>query len=842
MHLTEQQLAIVQHDHGPALVFAVAGAGKTTTMVYRIARLVQEARFAPHHILATTFNRSAAQELQSRLEPWPACADVDVRTLHSLGGQIVAVAQRRGYLPQLKAQAFKQVDSATDIVLNKALATARRRKTSYVEELNQLDRQHFLTTLGIWKGQLAYPDLAHAALPAAARRVATQAQAPATRPWYLAFYRLYEEVRAAEGLLTFDDQLMTGWEMLVRHPALLAEFQTRYRCVLVDEFQDINLAQAELLDLLTAPHRNYMVIGDDDQTIYEWRGANPRFILDFERRYRAKVYYMTENFRCKAGPLVLANRVIRHNQQRRAKQLQLTQGFGGVTTVQGHATAERMGQAIAQQVQQAQAQGYGLNQIAVLVRVYAQTPSVEQALMALGLPYVVEGDAPFYRRSEVQTLIDYCRLAYFERLLLAHTALSEEQWTQWESSWRQIYWQPKRYIARDLAQQLVTHVRTTQRPLSEALRHFSAEVRPSIAEKMTQLAEDLLWLAQALPPGPRAQTPAAQILTQLEQRLNFRNYLEAEHGSAESGMAKADTVTAFLEYAQGKGTLMHFLQNLRQLSLSGDEPAADVAGPRVTLTTIFRAKGREWPIVILPHCNEGFLPYKTAHNLEEERRLLYVALTRTQQDLYLHHITEAKVSSFLEEAQHTALLKGVQLLATLLHKAPAQWNASEVAAVAAYTQQLQLQGYFQQWSPWDRATQQQVATMMAGLSTVVTERKLFRRLRLPTNFAEFWRSLWPSRAAQLPAPVPTVRAQPVRHPLSSPQRPHSTATTAEQVPVAAPPAVRWHEGMSVHHSTLGRGVIVSVLDTLTPAVLSVRFDDSGATKRFLADTDQLAVE
>ena len=305
--LTAQQRAIVAHDKGPALVFAVAGAGKTTAMAHRIRRLVQEGIFPPQQILATTFNRSAAEELRNRVSQWEGCAQVEVRTLHALGGSIIARAQQKGHLPTLKANASAQIDSATDTILNKALAAARGQKVSYVEELNHFDRQRFLTTLGIWKGQLAYANLQQAALPPAAATLARQATPPKGLEWYLDLYRLYEEVRLTDGLLTFDDQLMTGWEVLVRHPDLLREIQRRYQCVLVDEFQDVNLAQSELLDLITAPHRNYMAIGDDDQTIYEWRGANADFILNFEQRYRAKIYFMTENFRCTAGQVVLAN-------------------------------------------------------------------------------------------------------------------------------------------------------------------------------------------------------------------------------------------------------------------------------------------------------------------------------------------------------------------------------------------------------------------------------------------------------------------------------------------------------------------------------------------------------
>ena len=847
VQLTEQQRIIVNHKQGPALVFAVAGAGKTTAMAHRIQRLVQDRIFPPQQILATTFNRSAADELRARVGVWPACDPVDIRTLHSLGGAVVMRAYQRGYLPYLKAQAFERIEGATEIILNKTLTVARSRKVAYAEELNHFDRQRFLTTLGIWKGQLAYANLTQTALPVAAHSIARQAEAPKTSPWYLDLYRLYEEVRLSEGLLTFDDQLMTGWELLLRYPVLLREIQQRYQCVLVDEFQDINLVQSELLDLITAPHRNYMAIGDDDQTIYEWRGADANFILNFETRYRAPVYFMTENFRCTAGQVVLANGVIRHNQQRRAKQLQLTRGFGGVTQFQQHANAERMGRVIAEQIKTAQAQGQRLEQIVVLVRVYAQTPPVEQALMAANLPYVIEGEAPFYQRSEVQTLIDYCRLAFTEQRLLAGEPLTPEQLRQFETSWRQVYWQPKRYISRELSQKIVEYVATTGTPLTATLRLFASEAKPTVAEKMTALAETLLWLIAALPGGVRATWSAAQVLTGLEQRIHYRHFLAEESGFAESGIAKADTVSAFLEYAQEKGTLLPFLQTVRQLILRGAQIVQTDRANKVTITTIFRAKGREWPLVIVPHCNEGFFPYKAADNREEERRLLYVAITRARQELHLHALQEAELSSFLVDAQYKQLLVAVRQITEALLKAPATWSTQDFLAMAIHVRQLHLQSYFQHWSDWSTDQQQAVASQMLRFFHTVAERQLFAKLNLAPDFADMWRAMLTSKAAPSTLELPELAQMAPKQEPSFLQRQLSkiftprppTGANTPIPPLLPPSIVQWEVGMRVVHPTLGPGRVIKVLRTLTPPILWVRFDEAGTPQRFPLDTDQL---
>jgi DNA helicase-2/ATP-dependent DNA helicase PcrA len=397
--LTDQQQCIVAHSFGPALVYAVAGAGKTTAMVRRVERLVREQVFAPERILLSSFNRSAVDDLGHALASWPHCRSVARCTLHALGYKIVRDAVYRGFLPTFAHDAVKTNGEEHQLLWD-ARDRARQRGLIASGDLDGLDEQDFLTYMSACKGNLQYPDLATVQLPPAALQIAQQAEAPPDLPWYLDLYALCEEVRRERGWLTFDDMLLLSWEALVCHPVLLSFWQHSYDAVIVDEFQDVNLAQAELLDLLTRQHRNFMAIGDDDQTIYGFRGASMRFFRSFAERYGATIYEMTDTFRCQGAQVVLANRVIAANRDRHPKALVTTKGFAGITALRRASDATAIGHHIVDDIRAAHRAGFRGAEIVVLVRLTAQTPLIEQPLIEAKIPYRVVGEEPFFRRRE----------------------------------------------------------------------------------------------------------------------------------------------------------------------------------------------------------------------------------------------------------------------------------------------------------------------------------------------------------------------------------------------------------------------------------------------------------
>ena len=458
----------------------------------------------------------------------------------------------------------------------------------------------------------------------------------------------------------------------MQHADLLAEAQARYACVLVDEFQDVNLAQSEILDLITQPHRNYMAIGDDDQTIYEWRNASPQFILDFPRRYQARTYLISDNFRCPAAPLMLANALIAHNRERRPKHLSLTRGFEGETAVVMLASVAEQARYIVDRIVAQHRSGAALNDFAVLVRLNAQTPYLEQQLITRGLPYRVS--QPFYARAEIITLINYCRLAWSERHMRSGEVLTRSQLQQFNDAWVDVCNRPKRYITRELREQIARAVPALQQPLSRVLQQasFSME-RDSLVDDLQDLADLIEWLSTQL------DQPAQAVLRELDERLDYQEFLRDNSGFPQTGEGRALSVAAFIEYAHERGSVLDFLQHIRQLAQQKIGQAANDGQDAVTLSTIHHAKGLEWPNVFVPDCNQGTLPFTSERgsNLEEERRLFYVAVTRTKRQLTICAIKSEEPSQFLPEAAYASTLAAARTVEQLLAREPHTWQAAK---------------------------------------------------------------------------------------------------------------------------------------------------------------------
>ncbi len=779
--LTEEQQAIVAHDSGPALVFAVAGAGKTTAMTHRIERLVREQVFPANAILATSFSKSSVKDIKTALSRWPHCGPVQVQTLHAVGWGILRLAQRRGLGREFN---LGSNDEGSDSrLLGMTLGQAWREKVSYAAELDALDRPDFLNYVGVMKANLWYPDVKALDLPPDALAQTAQAPAPPGFSWYPALYGLYEKVRVQEQILTFDDMLLSAWECLHRCPEVLADARRRFACVLVDEFQDVNKVQSEILDLLTFPHRSYMAIGDDDQTIYEWRGADPGFILSFASRYGASKYFIHDNFRSHAAPLALANEVIAKNRRREPKRLSLTRGFGGTLEVHEETSPETQGSHLAQLVKAAFAAGRKPGEIAVLVRLYAQTPPLEQGLLEANIPYKVIGSSPFYARPEVKTLLDYVRLARME--------------DGWETCWSQIANKPARYLSKVFTEEIA---RTVKRGVSlpNALRTAAKDAPAHQAARLGDLADTLHWLKMA-----SDTLPAGAALTLLDKKVGYLEFLRRSSGFPETGQARAANVEAFLRYAQSLPTLAALLAHLSALEAAG---VGNDHSDGVALMTVFRAKGLQWPTVFVPDCNQGIFPYGGPDELEEERRLFYVALTRTQSDLHLHLVKTELPSQFLIEADYKNTLASVGSLGTMLSRPPSEWRTPDVLAVLRLASQLDMARYFGAWHPAGQT--EAAAARMHNLFAAAKSRGLDGPLGLTSAHLSPW-TQFPSSSGPSADAFPDLSEYVPLQPEAAAPQPLNPKTLKI--------------GGRVQHSQHGLGVILAIRgDRLSPR-LEIQF-------------------
>ncbi len=738
---TAEQQAIIQHNTGPALVFAVAGAGKTTTMVSRIERLVREGVFPAKAILATSFSNATVKDIAKALSKWQHCAEVRTMTLHSLGYRLIKRAKQKGYLSDLQ---LKEDGMSTKSILWDVFKDVRRDKPSYYKELDSVDQDDFLNWMSAAKGNLQYPDLADVNLPKHAQEFISAAIAPKALDFYLDLYKRFEVIRRKQKLLSFDDMLLTGWEVMMRHDDILQEVRSFYQCVLVDEFQDVNLAQAEILDKITFPKRNYMAIGDDDQTIYEWRGASPRFILNFEKDYKATTFVISDNFRSKAEHLALANRVIERNKNRFPKHLNPSKGFGGELKHYIHDDAQAMAQHIAASISLELKEGTPPQDIAVLIRIYAQTAPIEAAFLQLAIPYEVVGSQPFYMRTEAVLLMHYLNLGQIEAKLLAKETLSLEEKQLAETALRGCINTPKRYISRDISTHLIKEVCEAGRSMTAVLRHLAAEHN---APKIEDFAWLLRWLAES------HKSQAYSVLQGLERRIDYTNYLKSHSSFKEVGLARADEARAFISFSQNMGPVLDFLQTLdalkqvhqEQLKLKQNTHGEQQPDNQtVTFTTAFRAKGLQWPFVIIPDCNEGTFPYGEAEEqerFEEERRLFYVAITRAEQQLHLHSRRQVKLSSFLDGINVKRTSERLAAFDKSLDTIFIHYSTRDLINIAKCVADFSFERYITTWWKVNPQRKLRLAKKIKSLYSVAEAKGISEALGLKLNKVQFWKGL-----------------------------------------------------------------------------------------------------
>ena len=604
----DRQTEAVQTTEGPLLIMAGAGSGKTRVLTHRIAYLIDEKMVNPWNILAITFTNKAAREMKERAAALnPATQDCLIATFHSMCVRILRrEADHIGY-----NRNFTIVDPGEQRTLMKRI----------LKNLNldpkKWNERAILGTISNAKNDLI-DEVAYA-------NMAGDMYTEIVAKCYTAYQK---ELRQSEAM-DFDDLIMLTLRLFDQNPDVLTYYQQRYQYIHVDEYQDTNHAQYQLVKLLASRFKNICVVGDADQSIYGWRGADMQNILDFEKDYpEAKVVLLEENYRSTKTILQAANEVIRNNRNRRPKNL-WTQNEDGEEIVYYRANDEQdEALFVARTIDQLSREGYSHKDFAVLYRTNAQSRTVEEALLKANIPYTMVGGTKFYSRKEIRDVISYLNL-------IANPSDN--------ISYERVVNEPKRGVGPGTVDKIRNFAASQEISLLEASANIMlSPVKGKAAQAVYEFANLILDLRERLD-----DYSVTELVELVLKKTGYSAALAAQ-ATLES-QARIENIEEFLSVTKnfdenpdnpadetGLDKLSRFLNDL---ALIADTDNGDQESSEVTLMTLHAAKGLEFPVVFLVGMEENVFPLSRASEdedeLEEERRLAYVGITRAEKILYL---------------------------------------------------------------------------------------------------------------------------------------------------------------------------------------------------------------
>lgn len=626
--LNGPQREAVLCTEGPLLVLAGAGSGKTRVLTHRIAHLVEDLNVAPWQIMAITFTNKAAAEMRERLQSLigGGARGMWVSTFHSMCVRILRTdCERVGF-----AKGFTIYDDSD----------SKRLAEQIMDELN-IDKKRYPIPALRNRISQAKNDLQVAEV--FAEKTSDQVGQVAAR----VYTRLQERLRQLNAF-DFDDLLLYTWLLLKNHPDVLAAYQNRFRYLMVDEYQDTNHAQYVLTQLLAAAHKNIMVVGDDDQSIYSWRGADLRNILDFEKDYpEARVVKLEENYRSMGNILAAANAVIANNLTRKPKKLFTSKPAGDKISVYSATDERDEGRWIASEIEHQHGEGMSYNQIAVFYRTNAQSRMLEDMLMRAGVPYRLIGGTRFFDRAEIRDVMAYLNLVVNPANdVAAHRVINVPKRGIGKTTVEHID-----YVARETG---ITFLQAAE--LCIADDQIRSATRKAIAEFVALIHE-----AQGYAGDLR------KVVEAIVDKAGLIRVLEAENSDDAAGRIEniQELFGVVDEYAQthddadalfepptaedapeadDEPPVRTFQANslpdfVEWVTLRTDMDTVAEDGEAITMMTIHAAKGLEFDCVFVAGMEESLFPHgnssQDSQGLEEERRLAYVAITRARKKLYL---------------------------------------------------------------------------------------------------------------------------------------------------------------------------------------------------------------
>ena len=607
--LNEPQREAVRHTDGPLLILAGAGSGKTRVLTHRIAYLIEELGVNPWNILAITFTNKAAGEMRQRVDNLVGFGSesIWVSTFHSMCVRIL-----RRFIDRLGYDSRFTIYDTDD---QKTLMKAVCKKVDI--DTKQFKERMLLSVISSAKNEMILPE-----------EFELNAGGDFAQLKIAKVYREYEAQLKANNALDFDDLLVKTVQLLQTQPDVRENYQERFRYIMVDEYQDTNTVQFKLVSLLAGKYRNLCVVGDDDQSIYKFRGANIRNILDFEKEYPdAKVIKLEQNYRSTGNILNAANGVISNNKGRKDKTLWTANGEGEKISLRQFDTAYDEAEFIAEDIKKEVRDGASYNDNAVLYRTNAQSRLLEEKFIAMNIPYKIVGGINFYARREIKDI-----LAYLKTVDNGQDDLSV----------RRIINVPKRGIG------LTTINRIQESADERGISFYEALLAPEMIPGAGRSASKLDSFAALIEyfKGQAEKESLTDLLNEILDMTGYTQNLEADDEiDAESRLQNIEELlnkaAAYEEDCEDRGEKATLSGFLEEVALVADIDSLEEDQDYVVLMTLHSAKGLEFPHVYLAGMEDGLFPsYMTItgddpEELEEERRLCYVGITRAEQQLTL---------------------------------------------------------------------------------------------------------------------------------------------------------------------------------------------------------------
>ena len=635
--LNKPQKEAVFHTEGPLLILAGAGSGKTRVLTHRIAYLIEEKGVNPWNILAITFTNKAAEEMRQRVDSLVGIGaeSIWVSTFHSMCVRIL-----RRYIDRLGYDNRFTIYDTDD---QKTLMKEVCRKTDI--DTKRFKERMLLSVISSAKNEMILPE-----------EFELNAGGDFVQLKIAKVYKEYEAQMRANNALDFDDLVVKTVQLLETQPDVRENYQERFRYIMVDEYQDTNTVQFRLVSLLAGKYRNLCVVGDDDQSIYKFRGANIRNILDFEKEFSdAKVIKLEQNYRSVGNVLEVANSVIRNNKGRKEKTLWTDNEKGEKIRLRQFDTAYDEAQFIAEDIKDETAQGANYSDHAVLYRTNAQSRLLEEKFVAMNIPYKIVGGINFYSRREIKDVLSYLKTIDNGKDDLAV---------------RRIINVPKRGIG------LTTINRIQESAAARGIGFYDALSAPDLIPGIGRSASKLDSFAALIEyfKGRSEESGVTDLLTEVIEKTGYTESLEADDPEElEARVQNIDELVSkaavYEESCSDRGerpTLSGFLE---EVALVADIDSVAEDRDYVILMTLHSAKGLEFPHVYLAGMEDGLFPSYMSisgddpEELEEERRLCYVGVTRAEEKLTL---TCARMRLVRGERQYNSMSRFIKEMPSAL--------------------------------------------------------------------------------------------------------------------------------------------------------------------------------